>query len=84
MAMHNVGSQDVSSGFWQLALAEQCQVQFAVATDIGCDTPRRLIQGSLNGTGPFNQAMVNVLGDLLDKCVVCYVDDVVIVAPTGC
>ena len=77
-----VGSLDVSNGFWQLALAEQCQEQFTIVTDIGCYTPRRLIQGSLNGTGPFYQAMVDVLGDLLDKCAVCYVDDVAIFAPT--
>ena len=73
-----IGSLDINNGFWQLALAPECQEWFTIVTDVACYTPRRLVQGSLNGTAPFYQAMVEALGDLIGVCCVVYVDDIAI------
>lgn len=77
-----LGSLDLAHGYWQCALAEECQEQFTIVTDVGCYTPRRLVQGSRNGAGPFFQAVIDVLGDLLDKCCVVYIDDVAVFGST--
>ena len=77
-----VGSLDISDGFWQCALAPECQEWFSIVTDEACYTPRRLVQGSLNGTAPFYRVMVEALGDLLGTACVCYVDDVAVFGST--
>jgi transposase InsO family protein len=77
------GSGDCLDGYFQVPLHEDSQAMFTMVTSDGCFTPTRLPQGGVNGTGPFHGILVSVLGDLVWRACVVYVDDVAVVGSTA-
>jgi hypothetical protein len=73
-------SIDLYNGYWQIPLHPDSQEYFSIKTDRGIFTPMRLIQGSKNAAGPFQAVITEVLGDLVNKVCVVYIDDVLIYA----
>jgi transposase InsO family protein len=76
------GTLDLFNGYWQLPLDESCRKYFSIMTDAGIWTPYRLIQGSRNAAGPFQAAICDVLGDLVNTGCIVYIDDILIFGRT--
>jgi transposase InsO family protein len=76
------GKLDLNGGYWQATLHESCRKYFAMKTDRGVWIPKRLPQGSMNAAGPFHAAVASVLGELLFKSCLLYIDDILIFGRT--
>lgn len=74
------GKLDLYQGYWQLPLDESCQRFFSIITDRAVYVPRRLIPGSRNAAGPFQAAMVGILGEEVGESCIVYIDDVLVFA----
>lgn len=74
------GVIDLSEGYWQIPLHPLCQHWFAFATDKGVYVPTRLVQGAVNSPAVFQSVMNHVLGDLVGKCCIVFVDDILVFA----
>ena len=59
---------DMLQGYWQVPQSEDAQEMFAMVTQVGLFTPRRVPAGVLNATGYFQATM----GDVLDR----YIDEI--------
>jgi len=76
------GKLDLFNGYWQLPLHPDSQRYFCIQTDKSVYRSHRLIQGSRNATGPFQATMVKVLGDLVGKACLVFVDDILVFGKT--
>ncbi|POM72578.1 Hypothetical protein PHPALM_10679 [Phytophthora palmivora] len=73
---------DFLKGFWQLPLAKCSQEFLSYMTDKGIFTPTRVPQGSTDAALHFQSTVEMVLGDLVNKCVIVWIDDLLVFANT--
>lgn len=76
------GRMDVLGGFWNFELDESCRHYFNIMTPDGIFTPTRLIQGSRNASGPYQERMEMILGDLVGTACLVFVDDIIVTGDT--
>lgn len=69
---------DLSSGFWQVPVHESAKEKLAFTTHFGTYTFRGMPFGFVNAPGIFQRAIAETLDPLLFKCVMVYVDDIII------
>ncbi|KAG3118146.1 hypothetical protein PI125_g3140 [Phytophthora idaei] len=74
---------DFLKGFWQLPLHESCCEVLSYMTDRGVFTPTRVPQGSTDAALHFQSTVEMVLGDLVNKSVIVWIDDLLVVAETA-
>jgi hypothetical protein len=67
---------DYCKGYWQLSLEKQSREYISFVTPDGIWTSTRLLQGQADAVFLFQNGMQENLGDLLDYCVLLWVDDV--------
>jgi hypothetical protein len=67
---------DCFKGYWQFPLAERSREYMSFATPGGIWTSTRLLQGQSDAVFLFQSGMQEVLGDLLNRCALLWVDDV--------
>ena len=67
---------DCLQGYWQSPLAEEASEYFTFVTGDGLFTPTRVPQGVMNATSYFQVMMMKVLGNLVGRACLIYVDDV--------
>lgn len=73
---------DCQSGFWQLPLDEESKEYTAIITHKGTFEFNVMPFGIRTSGAEFQRVMDAIMGDLLQKGVMCYVDDIVIYAQT--
>ncbi|KAE9082359.1 hypothetical protein PF005_g16446 [Phytophthora fragariae] len=73
---------DFLKSFWQLPLDESCQEFLSYMTDNGVFTPTRVPQGSTDAALHFQFTVEMVLGELVNKCVIVWIDDLLVFADT--
>jgi hypothetical protein len=66
---------DCHKGYWQFPLSEKSQEVLSFLTDTGVYTPTRLMQGERDAVFLFQSGMSEILGDLLQVCILLWVDD---------
>ncbi|POM65523.1 Hypothetical protein PHPALM_18745 [Phytophthora palmivora] len=74
---------DFLKGFWQLPLHESCREFLSYMTDKGVFTPTRVPQGSTDAALHFQSTVEMVLGDLVGKCVIVWIDDLLVFAESA-
>jgi hypothetical protein len=73
---------DLTSGFWQLALAEADARKTAFRTRRGLFQWKVMPMGLKNATASFQRMMERVLGPLRFRCCLIYVDDLIVYSTT--
>ena len=73
---------DFLKGFWQLPLATESQECLSYMTDIHVYTPTRVPQGSADAALHFQAVVENVMGTLMYKSVLVWIDDLLMYAET--
>jgi hypothetical protein len=73
---------DLTSGFYQIALAPQCRKYLAFSTPDGLRQWTVMPFGVANAPATFQREMQRVLRDRLDKGVMVYIDDILIYSET--
>lgn len=73
---------DMTDGFWQIGLDEKSREWTGFATRSKFWRWKVLPMGIMNSPSAFQRAMDQVLGALKWKCVMCYVDDLIIYSNT--
>lgn len=73
---------DMTDGFWQIGLDERSREWTGFATRSKFWRWKVLPMGIMNSPSAFQRAMDQVLGELKWKCVMCYVDDLIIFSET--
>lgn len=73
---------DMFKGFWQIALAPECQEYFSFMKYDGVYTPLRVPQGATDSALHFQNQMQTVYEELLYKCLLLWIDDVIVYAKT--
>ncbi|KAK1930096.1 Transposon Tf2-9 polyprotein [Phytophthora citrophthora] len=71
---------DFLKGFWQLPLHRSSQELLSYMTDKGVFTPTRVPQGSSDAALHFQSTVEMVLGNLVNKCVIVWIDDLLVFA----
>ena len=71
---------DLLKGYWQFPVAERSIKFFAFVTPFGVYEMTRVPMGAKNSGAHFQQVMAEVLGDLFDRGVAVYLDDVLVYA----
>ena len=69
---------DLRSGYWQIPVAEEDIHKTAFICHAGLWEFTRMPFGLCNAPSEFQRVMNSVLGDLIGKCVLVYIDDIVI------
>ena len=69
---------DLASGYWQVELDCAAQAKSAFVTPFGLYEWKCMPFGLCNAPGTFQRLMTHVLGDLLRKCCMVYLDDIVV------
>ena len=72
-------TMDCLQGYWQCPLAGEAREYFAFVTGDGLFTPTRVPQGVMNATSYFQEMMMEVLGNLLGRACLIYVDDIKVI-----
>ena len=72
-------TMDCLQGYWQCPLAEEAREYFTFVTGDGLFTPTRVPQGVMNATSYFQGIMMEVLGNLVGRACLVYVDDVKVI-----
>ena len=72
-------TMDWLQGYWQCPLAEEAREYFTFVTKNGLFTPTRVPQGAMNATSYFQGMMMEVLGNLVGRACLIYVDDVKVI-----
>ena len=72
-------TMDCLQGYWQCPLAEEAREYFTFVTKDGLFTPTRVPQGVMNATSYFQGMMMEVLGNLVGRACLIYVDDVKVI-----
>ena len=73
---------DMRSGFWQVPLTEESKPKSAFITQTGIYQFKRMSFGLMNSPITFQSMMSLVLRDLNWKCVLVYVDDILVFSCT--
>ncbi|KAE9062737.1 hypothetical protein PF006_g31103 [Phytophthora fragariae] len=74
---------DFLKGFWQLPLDKSSQECMSYTTDKGIFTPTPVPQGSTDAALHFQSTVEMVLGDLVNKSVIVWIDDLLVFADTA-
>ena len=72
-------TMDCLQDYWQCSLVEEAHEYFTFVTGDGLFTPTRVPQGVMNATSYFQGMMTKVLGHLMGRACLIYVDDVKII-----
>ncbi|ETK97411.1 hypothetical protein L915_00033 [Phytophthora nicotianae] len=83
LASRSVGGDYPIAGFWQLPLDKSCQEILSYMTDKGVFTPMRVPQGSTDAALHFQSTIGMVLGNLVNNCVIVWIDDLLVFADTA-
>ncbi|XP_076877136.1 eukaryotic translation initiation factor 4E-1A isoform X1 [Brachyhypopomus gauderio] len=75
-------TMDLTSGFYNLPLHEEDKKYTAFTTPLGLHEYNRLPQGLSNSPASFMRMMMSVFGDLNFSSLLCYLDDLLIYAPS--
>jgi len=73
---------DLTSGYYQVAIEEDCRFKTAFATYYGHFQFKRMVMGCQGSPPHFQRCMHEVLRDVLYDCVLIYLDDVIIFSKT--
>ncbi|KAG2774147.1 hypothetical protein PC116_g22597 [Phytophthora cactorum] len=74
---------DFLKGFWQPPLHESCREFLSYMTDRGVFTSTRVPQGSTDAALHFQSTVEMVLGDLVNKSVIVWIEDLLVFAETA-
>lgn len=72
---------DLTSGFYNIAMAEEDKKLTAFTTPMGLYEFNRLPQGLCNSPASFMHLMMSNFGDLNFLTLLCYLDDILVYAP---
>lgn len=75
-------TMDLTSGFYNIPLHESDKHYTAFTTPLGLYEYNRLPQGLCNSPASFMRMMLNVFGDLNFSSLLCYLDDLLVFAPS--
>uniref|UniRef100_A0AAV2LI13 ribonuclease H n=1 Tax=Knipowitschia caucasica TaxID=637954 RepID=A0AAV2LI13_KNICA len=74
-------AMDLTSGFYNIAMAEEDKKLTAFTTPMGLYEFNRLPQGLCNSPASFMRLMMSIFGDQNFMTLLCYLDDVLVYAP---
>ncbi len=77
-------AMDLTSGFYNIAMAEEDKKLTAFTTSMGLYEFNRLPQGLCNSPASFMRLMTNIFGDQNFLTLLCYLDDLLVYAPDEC
>ena len=72
-------TMDCLRGYWQCPLAQEAREYLTFVTGDSLFTPTRVPQGVMNATSYFQGIMMEVLGNLVGRACLIYMDDVKVV-----
>lgn len=75
-------TMDLTSGFYSIPLLESDKHYTAFTTPLGLYEYNRLPQGLCNSPASFMRMMLNIFGDLNFSSLLCYLDDLLVFAPS--
>lgn len=73
---------DWFKGYWQLALHPDSQEYFSFMTPFGIITPTRVLMGQTDAAAYCQSVGQQILGDLVGKCILIWLDDMLGFAKT--
>ncbi len=76
-------AMDLTSGFYNIAMAEEDKKLTAFTTSMGLYEFNRLPQGLCNSPASFMRLMTNIFGDQNFLTLLCYLDDLLVYAQTS-
>uniref|UniRef100_A0A8C2FH10 Gypsy retrotransposon integrase-like protein 1 n=1 Tax=Cyprinus carpio TaxID=7962 RepID=A0A8C2FH10_CYPCA len=75
-------AMDLTSGFYNISMCEEDKKLTAFTTPLGLYEFNRLPQGLCNSPASFMRLMMSIFGDQNFLTLLCYLDDLLVVAPT--
>ncbi|KAI5620950.1 hypothetical protein C0J50_19553 [Silurus asotus] len=75
-------TMDLTSGFYNIPMAEEDKKYTAFTTSVGLHEYNRMPQGLCNSAASFMRMMVSIFGDLNFSRLLCYLDDLLVSAPS--
>ena len=75
-------TMDLTSGFYNIPMAEEDKKYTAFTTPLGLHEYNRMPQGLCNSPASFMRMMLSIFGDLNFSSLLCYLDDLLVFAPT--
>lgn len=75
-------TMDLTSGFYNIPMCEEDKRYTAFTTPIGLYEYNRMPQGLCNSPASFMRMMLSIFGDLNFTSLLCYLDDLLVFAPT--
>ncbi len=75
-------TMDLTSGFYNIPMAEVDKKYTAFTTPVGLHEYNRMPQGLCNSPASFMRMMVSIFGDLNFSSLLCYLDDLLVFAPS--
>lgn len=76
-------TMDLTSGFYNISIHEDDKKFTAFTTPLGLHEYNRLPQGLCNSPAAFMRMMLHIFGDLNFSSLLCYLDDLLVFAPTA-
>lgn len=75
-------TMDLTSGFYNIPMCEEDKKYTAFTTPVGLYEYNRMPQGLCNSPASFMRMMLNIFGELNFTSLLCYLDDLLVFAPT--
>ncbi|KAI4905797.1 hypothetical protein NFI96_024895 [Prochilodus magdalenae] len=75
-------TMDLTSGFYNIPMQEEDKKYTAFTTPLGLHEYNRMPQGLCNSPASFMRMMLSIFGDLNFSSLLCYLDDLLVFAPT--
>lgn len=75
-------TMDLTSGFYNIPMCEEDKRYTAFTTPVGLYEYNRMPQGLCNSPASFMRMMLSIFGDLNFTSLLCYLDDLLVFAPT--
>lgn len=75
-------TMDLTSGFYNIPMCEEDKKYTAFTTPVGLYEYNRMPQGLCNSPASFMRMMLNIFGNLNFTSLLCYLDDLLVFAPT--